>query len=338
MEVLPGPLPDGRRSGGDEGLGSRLHYRRINTCSNKQASCHCVFWVKQLTELQSFSCKNTNFRTRFFIRILQLRSRSAGSCTPYALLHVFKSTRLWSWSDEWSAALNSQPSNTAQCMQINHKKVTRQHTATVAAFLYLSTLSQLCEVNGPSKLFDHRLCVPKASCFPFICEIRICRDRWDGAHHQKRRENLERKARIELPAPARRWMDTSTTGQTERQPFGHSSTDHALLQWIVWTAACWLSVCALCWKEGVQCSTREWLSPRRHLAQVELNSPKTWTTLRMTRTSRQPRTNCKGRQRRNSKVRGHCATMLVKGRSLTGNKISVLTKSWVGSQDFQQTT
>ena len=24
MEVLPGPLPDGRRSGGDEGLGSRL--------------------------------------------------------------------------------------------------------------------------------------------------------------------------------------------------------------------------------------------------------------------------------------------------------------------------
>ena len=36
----------------------------------------------------------------------------------------------------------------------------------VAAFLYLSTLSQLCEVNGPSKLFDHRLCVPKASCFP----------------------------------------------------------------------------------------------------------------------------------------------------------------------------
>ena len=24
MEVLPGPLPDGRKSGGDEGLGSRL--------------------------------------------------------------------------------------------------------------------------------------------------------------------------------------------------------------------------------------------------------------------------------------------------------------------------
>ena len=24
MEVLPSPLPDGRRSGGDEGLGSRL--------------------------------------------------------------------------------------------------------------------------------------------------------------------------------------------------------------------------------------------------------------------------------------------------------------------------
>ena len=24
MEVLPGPLPGGRRSGGDEGLGSRL--------------------------------------------------------------------------------------------------------------------------------------------------------------------------------------------------------------------------------------------------------------------------------------------------------------------------
>ena len=24
MAVLPGPLPDGRRSGGDEGLGSRL--------------------------------------------------------------------------------------------------------------------------------------------------------------------------------------------------------------------------------------------------------------------------------------------------------------------------
>ena len=26
MAVLPGPLPDGRRSGGDEGLGSRLAY------------------------------------------------------------------------------------------------------------------------------------------------------------------------------------------------------------------------------------------------------------------------------------------------------------------------
>ena len=26
MEVLPGPLPDGRRSGGDEGLGSRLSF------------------------------------------------------------------------------------------------------------------------------------------------------------------------------------------------------------------------------------------------------------------------------------------------------------------------
>ena len=28
MAVLPGPLPDGRRSGGDEGLGSRLHLGR----------------------------------------------------------------------------------------------------------------------------------------------------------------------------------------------------------------------------------------------------------------------------------------------------------------------
>ena len=28
MKVLPGPLPDGRRSGGDEGLGSRLRADR----------------------------------------------------------------------------------------------------------------------------------------------------------------------------------------------------------------------------------------------------------------------------------------------------------------------
>ena len=31
MEVLPGPLPDGRRSGGDEGLGSRLGSRLLVT-------------------------------------------------------------------------------------------------------------------------------------------------------------------------------------------------------------------------------------------------------------------------------------------------------------------
>ena len=31
MEVLPGPLPDGRRSGGDEGLGSRLTFAFLQT-------------------------------------------------------------------------------------------------------------------------------------------------------------------------------------------------------------------------------------------------------------------------------------------------------------------
>ena len=30
MEVFPGPLPDGRRSGGDEGLGSRPPYHLYN--------------------------------------------------------------------------------------------------------------------------------------------------------------------------------------------------------------------------------------------------------------------------------------------------------------------
>ena len=34
MAVLPGPLPDGRRSGGEEGLGSRLALRGLfkNVC------------------------------------------------------------------------------------------------------------------------------------------------------------------------------------------------------------------------------------------------------------------------------------------------------------------
>ena len=34
MEVSPGPLPDGRRSGGDEGLGSRLHGHQTMTAQS----------------------------------------------------------------------------------------------------------------------------------------------------------------------------------------------------------------------------------------------------------------------------------------------------------------
>ena len=38
MAVLPGPLPDGRRSGGDEGLGSRL--RAASLRAHGSARCH----------------------------------------------------------------------------------------------------------------------------------------------------------------------------------------------------------------------------------------------------------------------------------------------------------
>ena len=38
MAVLPGPLPDGRRSGGDEGLGSRLY------ASKGPVAVH-IFWI-----------------------------------------------------------------------------------------------------------------------------------------------------------------------------------------------------------------------------------------------------------------------------------------------------
>ena len=41
MEVLPGPLPDGRRFGGDEGLGSRLPCA-MPECSNHHGDALCI--------------------------------------------------------------------------------------------------------------------------------------------------------------------------------------------------------------------------------------------------------------------------------------------------------
>ena len=56
MAVLPGPLPDGRRSGGDEGLGSRLAYcqglgKPYNRpgCKNPVCQNDILHWVNTLT-------------------------------------------------------------------------------------------------------------------------------------------------------------------------------------------------------------------------------------------------------------------------------------------------
>ena len=44
MEVLPGPLPNGRRSGGDEGLGSRLcEPVSLLSCQRVCLSCQVLF-------------------------------------------------------------------------------------------------------------------------------------------------------------------------------------------------------------------------------------------------------------------------------------------------------
>ena len=49
--AVPGPLPDGRRSGGDEGLGSRLHGSRHRTGD----CCHATPWRQQPRPAQARS-------------------------------------------------------------------------------------------------------------------------------------------------------------------------------------------------------------------------------------------------------------------------------------------
>ena len=51
MEVLPGPLPDGRRSGGDEGLGSRLVQMLIDW---RSVAVQVLTWKQHVAPCQSY--------------------------------------------------------------------------------------------------------------------------------------------------------------------------------------------------------------------------------------------------------------------------------------------
>ena len=56
MEVFPGPLPDGRRSGGDEGLGSRLDCLQARSVSKAAwlVKVHSQYgWLKCTVHVQN---------------------------------------------------------------------------------------------------------------------------------------------------------------------------------------------------------------------------------------------------------------------------------------------
>ena len=88
MEVLPGPLPDGRRSGGDEGLGSRL-----STC--KPYGAHFRGWNKYAGTYPAkmstvvlifadgdFRLQASDFRDIYLNRIAEKVNQYLSGCVP----------------------------------------------------------------------------------------------------------------------------------------------------------------------------------------------------------------------------------------------------------------
>ena len=75
MEVLPGPLPDGRRSGSDEGLGSRL---------SSPTPANATIGLEQPIDdvLILFLSPSPSLLLRIF---LSIKRKSRTSCQPIAL-------------------------------------------------------------------------------------------------------------------------------------------------------------------------------------------------------------------------------------------------------------